>query len=47
MFQGSSLTKFGSMEVGKVCAEVQLAAGDLTDQELCRVRLLIGHFLSI
>lgn len=47
MFQGSSLTKFGRMVAGELCAEVQRAAGDLTDQELCRAGLLVGHFLSI
>lgn len=31
MFQGSSLTKFGGVVAGKVCAKLQLAAGNLTD----------------
>ena len=31
----------------KVCAEVQLAAGDLTNQAFGRVGLLVGCFLSI
>lgn len=47
MSQDTSLVKFGGMVAGKVCADVQLPAANLTDQELHRVGLSVDHFLSV
>lgn len=43
MFQGCRLMKFGVVLVGEVYVDLQLDAGDLTDQKLCGA----GYFLSI